>query len=407
MPARSGRALPRYVWSALNADGHPSHGEIEAISAADARVLLGARGLSQVRVSRRRSLGRPAGLADIARFTRQLATMLAAGIPLPQAIALIAASHPNPRLARLFESVGSEVEAGVPLAQALRGHPAAFDALYCKLVEAGEQSGTLDRQLERLALHSESSLALRMRLRAAMRYPAVVLAVALAVMGMLLAFVVPAFRDGFASLPGDAGGASLPALTAAVIALSEAARAWWPLLLGLPLAAAWLARTLLTRLESAQRLRDRWCLRLPVAGALARQAATSRWTRTLSTLLGAGVPLVDALNGTARATGHWSFHDGTLRAAQAVSTGASLTHALRAQHLFDEAMLQMVRVAEDAAALDTLLARYADQAERELDASIGSLAGLVEPLVIVVLGVLIGGMVVAMYLPIFRLAQVF
>lgn len=402
------RAMPRFRWTACDSAGKAASGELHAATQADVRAALRARGLFSIRVTAcPAARGRATGAVDTARFTRQLGTLLQAGIPLLQAIDLLARGHANPRFASLLSAVRDDIASGSSLAQALRSHPQAFDALYCDLVDAGEAGGVLPQQLDRLARQLEASIALRGRLRAALRYPAVLLSVAAVVLAILATAVIPAFRDVFASIASESVDvdAGLPMLTRLVIGGSDAVAAYWPLLLGMPMLAAAVGMRTLRRSETAQRLRDRGTLRLPVVGGVFRKAVTARWTRTLSTLLQSGLPLMDAMEATAHASGNWTYCDGTRRAARAVASGASLSQALRGAGLFDEMLLQMVQIGEQAGAVDTMLARVADANEREVDEALASMTALLEPLIIVVLGVLIGGMVVAMYLPIFRLAQ--
>lgn len=401
-------AMPRFRWTARDGAGKAASGELHAATPADVRAALRVRGLCSIRVSACPApRGRRIGAGDTARFTRQLGTLLHAGIPLLQSIDLIARGHANARFARLLSAVRDDIESGSSLAQALRPHPQVFGPLYCNLVEAGEAGGVLPEQLDRLARQLEASIALRARMRAALRYPAVLLAVAAVVLAILGTAVVPAFKDVFASIAGQGADvdASLPALTRLVIAWSDAMAAYWPVLLGLPVLVAATGMRALRHSERAQRLRDRIALRLPVLGGVLRKAVTARWTRTLSTLLQSGLPLMDAMEATGHASGNWAYCDATRRAAHAVASGASLSQALRGAGLFDEMLLQMVQIGEQAGAVDTMLARVADAHERNIDEAVASMAALFEPLIIVVLGVLIGGMVVAMYLPIFQLAQ--
>lgn len=400
--------MPRFRWTARDSEGKATSGELHAATLDDVRAALRIRGLRSIRVTACPAVrGRRIGAADTARFTRQLGTLLQAGIPLLQSIDLIARGVPNARFARLLAAVRDDIESGSSLAHALRLHPQVFDDLYCNLIDAGEAGGVLPQQLDRLARQLEASIALRARLRAGLRYPAVLLAVAVVVLAILATAVIPSFREVFASIAGQGGqdDIALPAPTRLVIAWSDAMAAYWPMLLGVPMLAAVAGMRLLRYSDAVQRLRDRAVLRLPMIGAVLRKAVTARWTRTLSTLLQSGLPLLDAMEATARAAGNWLYGDATRQAARAVAGGAPLSQALRDAGPFDEMLLQMVQIGEQAGAVDTMLARVADAHERDVDEAVASLAVLFEPLLIVVLGALIGGMVVAMYLPIFQLAQ--
>lgn len=345
----------------------------------------------------------PFRVDDIARFTRQLSTLLDASVPLLPALDIIARGHGDPAWRRLLSQLRGDIESGSGLAQAMRRHPRTFDALYCNLVDAGEQGGALGSMLDRLCACLEQSIALRRQVRAALRYPMVVLAVAAAVMTVLMLFVIPAFKQVFV---GFGAGAQLPAPTQFVIALSDGLVAHWQLLLALP-PLAWLSlRHALRRSAPLRHARDRALLRLPLAGPLLRKAAVARWTRTLATLSAAGTPLVEAMALVAGAAGNRVYRDATRQIERAVRCGASLATAMRASAVFDPMALQMTRIGEESGALDTMLLHVAQCCEREVDEGVAAVAGMIEPLIVVVLGVLIGALVIAMYLPIFKLAQV-
>lgn len=340
---------------------------------------------------------------DTARFTRQLSTLLGAGVPLLPALHIIARGHGEPAWRRLLAQLRGNIESGSSLAQAMRRHPRTFDALYCSLVDAGEQGGALGGMLDRLCAYQEQAIALRRQVRAALRYPLVVLAVAASVTTILMLFVIPAFKQVFV---GFGAGAQLPGLTQFVIALSDGFVAHWQLLLALP-PLAWLGlRHALRRSAPLRHARDRVLLRLPLAGPLLRKAAVARWTRTLATLSAAGTPVVEAMALVAGAAGNRVYRDATRQIERAVRCGASLAAAMRASAVFDPMALQMTRIGEESGALDTMLLHVAQCCEREVDEGVAAVAGMVEPLIVVVLGVLIGGLVIAMYLPIFKLAQV-
>ncbi|WP_265632863.1 type II secretion system F family protein [Cupriavidus cauae] len=340
---------------------------------------------------------------DIARFTRQLSTLLGASVPLLPALDIIARGHGDPAWRRLLAQLRGDIESGSGLAQAMRRHPRTFDALYCSLVDAGEQGGALGGMLDRLCACQEQAIALRRQVRAALRYPLVVLAVAAAVTTILMLFVIPAFKQVFV---GFGAGAQLPTPTQFVIALSDGFVVHWQWLLALP-PLAWLGlRHALGRSPPLRHARDRALLLLPLAGPLLRKAAVARWTRTLATLSAAGTPVVEAMALVAGASGNRVYRDATRQIERAVRCGASLATAMRASAVFDPMALQMTRIGEESGALDTMLLHVAQCCEREVDEGVAAVAGMVEPLIVVVLGVLIGGLVIAMYLPIFKLAQV-
>lgn len=345
--------------------------------------------------------GRRITRKDIVFFTRQLSTTLQAGIPLLQSLDLLARGHANPAITRLLGQIRADIESGASMAQAFRRHPRTFDALYCSLVDAGEQGGVLDVLLERLSLCMEKSLALRSQIRSAMIYPIAVLSVALAATGILMLFVIPAFKDIFASF-----GATLPAPTRMVIGLSDLFVEYWYFLASSPMLSLVLYRRAVRRSEKVQRMRDRWLLCIPVVGSLLRKATLARWSRTLATMFAAGTPLVEAMDPVADTAGNWVYHDATRDIAYSVRAGSSLTSAMHATRVFDSMMLQMTQVGEESGALDSMLMKVAECYEREVDESVAALSSLIEPVIIVVLGMLIGGMVLAMYLPVFGLGQV-
>jgi len=327
--------------------------------------------------------------------------MLQAGVPLLQCFDALGRCHSNARMARLLDGIRADIETGVSLSLAFGRHPRHFTPLYCSLVAAGEAAGMLDLLLERLALHLEKTEAMKSKLRAALTYPAAVVLVALAVVAVIMIFVIPAFESVFASF-----GAELPTPTLWVMRLSAFFVAWWWLglaLLGLGFFAcqrAW------RQSRALQHLMDRWLLRLPVFGALIEKACIARWTRTLSTMFAAGVPLIEALDAVAGTAGNVVYSLATVRVQQQVSDGVSLNRAMAAAGVFPPMLLQMCVIGEESGALDHMLGKAAGFFEDEVDQQLASLASLLEPFIIVTLGVLIGGIVVAMYLPIFQLGQV-
>jgi type IV pilus assembly protein PilC len=391
-----------FEWEGRDRQGKPVRGELRSAGEAAVGAHLRRQGVTVLRVRKRRlPSGRAIRRKDIALFTRQLATLLRAGVPLLRAFDIVARGSANPRLTRLLQGIRSDIETGTSLSAALRRHPQHFSTLYCNSVQAGESGGVLETLLERLALHEEKTLALQGRIRAALFYPVTVLAVSALVLGLILVLVIPAFTEVFQSF-----GADLPAPTRFVIALSDLFVAWWlPLLAllagsALAIAQAW---------RRSPRLRDAaeaLLLKLPVFGALVFKSVLARWTRTLSTLFAAGVPLVEALPSAAAAAGNAVVARATAQARKAVASGTALSAALQATTVFPGLVLQLTAIGEESGALDAMLAKAAEFYENEVDESARGLASLMEPAVIVVLGSLIGGIVVSMYLPVFKLGAI-
>ncbi len=350
---------------------------------------------------RKAARGKTITQKDIAYFTRQLSTMLKAGIPLLQSIDIIARGHANPNFTQLLSDIRFDIESGSSMAAAFRRHPRYFDTLYCNLIDAGEQGGILDSLLERLSLYMEKTIALKSQIKSAMIYPIAVLTVAFAVTVILMLFVIPAFKGVFSSF-----GANLPAPTLVVIAISDFFVTYWYLVIGIPVGAIAFYLRALKKSEKVQRSTDRVMLKLPIFGSLFRKAVIARWTRTLATMFAAGTPLVESMESVAGAAGNWVYYDATREIEQSVRIGTSLTNAMQATHVFDNMVLQMTQIGEESGALDNMLLKVAEFYEREVDDAVAAISSLIEPLIIVVLGVLIGGMVVAMYLPIFKLGQV-
>ena len=402
--AKRAKTPTQYVfeWEGKDRKGKVFTGEMRAETQNDVHGVLRKQGISVTKLKRRRpARGRKITEKDITFFTRQLATMLKAGIPLLQAIDIIGRGHGNPNFTRLLNDIRFDIESGSSMAQAFRRHPRYFDSLYCNLIDAGEQGGILESLLDNLSLYKEKTIALKSKIRSAMIYPIAVLAVAFAVLVVLMLFVIPAFKDVFSSF-----GANLPTPTLLVIAMSDFFTDYWYLILGIPILAIVLYVRALRSSEKVQRITDRFLLRLPIFGPLLRKATIARWTRTLATMFAAGTPLVESMDSVAGAAGSWVYHDATLEIRQAVSIGTSLTNAMQATHVFDNMVLQMAQIGEESGSLDNMLTKVAEFYEREVDDAVAAISSLIEPIIIVVLGVLIGGMVIAMYLPIFKLGQV-
>jgi type IV pilus assembly protein PilC len=327
--------------------------------------------------------------------------MMQAGVPLLQSFDIVGRGHANPNVARLLNNIRTDVETGSSLSAAFRKHPQQFDNLYCNLVEAGEQAGILDKLLERLATYMEKTEAIKSKIKSALMYPISVVLVALVVVAVIMIFVVPAFKEVFASF-----GADLPGPTLMVIAMSEFFVAYWWLMLGTLGGGLYAFIQAWKRNEQVQKLMDRLMLKIPVFGALIEKSCIARWTRTLSTMFAAGVPLVESLNSVGGASGNSVFADATTKIQQEVSSGTSLTAAMTQANVFPSMVLQMCAIGEESGSLDHMLGKAADFFEAEVDDMVGGLSSLMEPIIIVFLGGLIGGIVVAMYLPIFKMGQV-
>jgi len=391
-----------YEWEGKDRQGKPARGEVRAAGENQVQAYLRRQGLVPLKIKKQRLGGGKAIKAkDIALFTRQLATMMQAGVPLLQSFDIVGRGHANPNVARLLNNIRTDVETGSSLSAAFSKHPQQFDNLYCNLVEAGEQAGILDKLLERLATYMEKTEAIKSKIKSALMYPISVVLVALVVVAVIMIFVVPAFKEVFASF-----GADLPGPTLMVIAMSEFFVAYWWLMLGTLGGGLYAFIQAWKRNEQVQKLMDRLMLKIPVFGALIEKSCIARWTRTLSTMFAAGVPLVESLNSVGGASGNSVFSDATTKIQQEVSSGTSLTAAMTQANVFPSMVLQMCAIGEESGSLDHMLGKAADFFEAEVDDMVGGLSSLMEPIIIVFLGGLIGGIVVAMYLPIFKMGQV-
>jgi type IV pilus assembly protein PilC len=391
-----------YLWEGIDRNNRNIRGESKAASETVVTSNLRRQGIRITKLKRQtfRGGGRVSE-KDITFFTRQLATMLRAGVPLLQAFEIVARGHKNPRFARLMMDIKSRVESGSSLSQAFREHPGQFDALYCNLVNAGETAGILDGILDRLATYKEKILAIKSKIKSALFYPISVVTVAIVVVWVIMVFVIPAFKTVFANF-----GANLPAPTLIVIAISDFFVSYWWLMAAIVAGALITFFVLLRRSEAFRYAIDRISLKLPIIGGIVEKATIARWTRTLSTMFAAGVPLVESLDAVAGASGNAVFAAGTRRIQTEVSTGTSLTNAMHNTGLFPSMVLQMTQIGEESGSLDGMLSKVADFFEREVDDAVAALSSLLEPIIIVFLGVVIGGLVVAMYLPIFKLGAV-
>jgi type IV pilus assembly protein PilC len=391
-----------FEWQGKDKNGKIVRGEMRAGGEAMVSASLRRQGILVNKVKKRRtSGGRAIKQKDIAIFTRQLSTMMRAGVPLLQAFDIVARGSSNPKLTKLLLDIRNDVETGTSLSSAFRKHPLYFDSLYCNLVEAGEAGGILDTLLDRLAIYQEKTMAIKNKIKSALIYPVAVLVVAFVVLVIIMMFVIPVFEDVFKSF-----GADLPAPTLAVIAMSKFFRAYWWAIFGFLGGGIYFFLESWKRSENMQRTMDRLLLKVPVFGDLVNKATVARWTRTLSTMFAAGVPLVEALDSVGGASGNAVFKDATEQIQKDVSTGASLTASMDSAGVFPSMVLQMCAIGEESGSLDGMLAKAAEFYEDEVDEAVKGLSTLMEPFIIVILGVLIGGIVVSMYLPIFKLGQV-
>ncbi|QTH72473.1 type II secretion system F family protein [Pseudoalteromonas xiamenensis] len=396
-----------FQWTGISARGKKLEGEMSAQSIALLKAQLRKQGITPLKVKRKQkpflSLGTAEKITakDICVVTRQIATMLTAGVPLIQSLDMIESGTKNKSLAKLIEKVSSDVKAGQPLAAALKQHPRYFDDLYCDLIHSGEQSGALDRIYDRVALYKEKAEALKSKIKKALFYPIAVMVVALIVTSILLVFVVPQFQDIF-----NGFGAELPAFTLMVIAISEFMQEYWWLGLLAIVGFIFAYKEALIKSKAVRNFNDRMILRLPIVGDILKKAAVARYARTLSTTFAAGVPLVDALDSAAGASGNVIYRDAIIEIKAEVSSGNQMNWAMRNSKIFPDMVVQMVSIGEESGSLDNMLAKVASIYEQEVDDAVDGLSSLLEPLIMAVLGVIVGGLIVAMYLPIFQLGSV-
>jgi type IV pilus assembly protein PilC len=404
--ARKAQKLQQFVWEGTDSKGRRLKGDNEAPSAAYVKATLRRQGIKPTKVRKKAKplfkLGRSVKAKDITFATRQLATMIGAGIPVAQSIDAIGRGHENPAMQELLTSIRQDVESGTSLSNALSRYPIHFDRLYTSLVAAGEQSGTLDILLEKVATYKEKMEAIKGKIKAALLYPGAVFTVAVIVVALLLIFVIPQFEQLFQNFGGD-----LPTLTRAVVDMSRWFQDWWWLFFAALIGFIVFMVFTYKRSEKLQFLTDRVLLKLPVLGSIFKKATIARYARTMSTMFGAGVPLVDALESVAWATGNRVYYNGIMQVRNEVSTGRSLEVSMAQTGLFPSMVLQMVATGEESGELELMLMKVAEFFEREVDDAVAALSSLIEPLMIVILGVIVGTMVVAMYLPIFKMAAVF
>ena len=391
-----------FEWVGKDKQGRTIQGELRAEGEAIAQSTLRRQGILVTKIKKRRMRsGKKIKPKDIALFTRQMATMMKAGVPLLQSFDIVGRGNPNPSVTKLLNDIRQDVETGTSLNMAFKKHPMYFDELYCNLVEAGEAAGILEALLDRLATYMEKTEAIKGKIKSALMYPISVLVVAFVVVTLIMIFVIPAFKEVFTSF-----GADLPAPTLMVMGMSEFFVSYWWLIFSVVGGGLYFFLQAWKRSPKVQKFMDRALLKIPIFGVLIDKSCVARWTRTLSTMFAAGVPLVEALDSVGGASGNVVYKEATDKIQNAVSTGTSLAVAMTDANVFPSMVLQMCAIGEESGAIDHMLGKAADFYEAEVDEMVAGLSSLMEPLIIVFLGSIIGGIVVAMYLPIFKLGQV-
>ena len=403
--AATGKATAKefvFEWTGKDRQGKEMRGEMRAAGEAQVQASLRRQGIFMTKLKKRSMrAGKKIKPKDIALFTRQMATMMKAGVPLLQSFDIVGRGNTNPSVSKLLNDIRQDVETGTSLSAAFRKHPMYFDALYCNLIEAGEAAGILETLMDRLATYMEKTEAIKGKIRSALMYPLSVIVVAFIVVTVIMIFVIPAFKEVFTSF-----GADLPAPTLLVMAISEFFVAYWWLIFGMIGGGFYFFMQAWRRSPNMQRFMDRLLLKLPIFGVLVDKSCVARWTRTLSTMFAAGVPLVEALDSVGGASGNSVYKEATDRIQNEVSTGTSLNVAMSNANVFPSMVLQMCAIGEESGSIDHMLGKAADFYEQEVDEMVAGLSSLMEPIIIVFLGGIIGGIVVSMYLPIFKLGQV-
>jgi type IV pilus assembly protein PilC len=394
-----------FVWEGTDKQGRKIKGEMLAAGEAVVRQTLRRQGITVSKVRKQGFLSgaRKITEKDIALFTRQLSTMVRAGVPLLQSFDITSRSHANPALQRLLGAIKTDVESGSSLNQAFRRHPKYFDDLYCNLVEAGEQAGILETVLDRIASYKEKILAIKGKIKSALMYPVIVIVIALVITAGIMIFVIPVFKQLY-----ESSGAELPALTQLVIHISDMFKSWGGAVVFLVLVGG--AITFGQMMRRSKVFKDRveaLSLKIPVFGPLIEKATVARWSRTFASLFAAGVPMVEALESVAGASGNSVFEQATLKLRTDIATGASLTSSLQGGKVFPNMLIQMVSIGEESGSLDSMVEKVADYYEREVDDAVAGISSLMEPIIMVILGSLIGTIVIAMYLPIFKMGSAF
>ena len=391
-----------YAWEGKDKLGKTVRGELRASGEAIVNATLRRQGILVTKLKKKTySSGKKITDKDISLFTRQLATMMKAGVPLLQSFDIVGKGHANPSVSKLLQDIRADVETGTSLNNAFRKYPLYFDALFCNLVGAGEQAGILEDLLTRLAIYKEKTLAIKAKIKSALTYPIAILSIAFIVTAVIMIWVVPAFKQVFTSF-----GADLPGPTLVVMAISDFFVTYWYLIFGSIFGVLYFFFQTWQRSLKMQRFMDRLLLQLPIFGIVIRKATMARWTRTLATMFAAGVPLVEALDSVGGAAGNAVYLDATIKIQSEVTAGTSLTVAMQNADVFPNMVTQMVSIGEESGSLDAMLGKVADFYEDEVDEAVASLSSLMEPLIMAILGVIIGGLVIAMYLPIFKLGAV-
>tara|TARA_R110001583_G_scaffold42735_2_gene135872 strand:+ start:21127 stop:22359 length:1233 start_codon:yes stop_codon:yes gene_type:complete len=397
--------IDTFKWTGINRKGKKISGELQAESAAEIKAELRKQGVNVTKTKKKAkpllSIGNKISPMDIAIVSRQIATMLGAGVPLVQSLQMIAKSNEKAPLRELMSSIANEVASGTPLSQTLRGHPKYFDDLYCDLVDAGEQSGALESIYDRISIYKEKSEVLKSKIKKAMFYPAAVLTVAGLVTMLLLLFVIPQFKDIF-----EGFGAQLPAFTLFVLAISDAVQSYWYIILAIVMVAIFLFKKAHLKSQKVRNNTDKFILKIPVISTILDKAAVARFARTLSTTFAAGIPLVDALISAAGASGNYVYRSAVNNIRSEVMGGMQMNVAMKTTGAFPDMVSQMVMIGEESGDLDGMLSKVADIYEQQVDDAVDALTSLLEPMIMVVLGVVVGGLIVAMYLPIFQLGSV-
>ena len=391
-----------FQWEGRDKGGRTVKGEMRAGGESVVAASLRRRGILATKIKKQSMpRGKKISGKDLALFTRQLSTMMRAGVPLLQCFDIVGRGHANPALGRLLGDIRADVETGTSLNQAFRKYPMHFDALFCNLVAAGEQAGILETLLDRLATYQEKTIAIKGKIKKALFYPIMIIFVAVLVTGIIMVFVIPSFKQVFTSF-----GADLPVPTLMVIALSDFCLKYWYVLLFVPMAGGYFLYQAWQRSPKVQIFVDRMMLKPPVIGPLLQKAAIARWTRTLATTFAAGVPLVEALDSVGPAAGNAVYKEATRQIQGEVNVGTTLAQAMQNSGVFPNMAVQMTSIGEEAGALDSMLNKVADYFEREVDDTVDALSSMLEPMIMVILGGIIGTIVVSIYLPIFKLGQV-
>lgn len=403
--AANNETLKKFIWEGRDERGEKLSGEIDAHNVAAAKAVLRVKKIQIFKIIKKKmplfSSRKKITVKDVTIFTRQLATMLTAGIPLVQSFDIVGKSHPNPKMITLVEKIKAEVEEGHTFSNALQHHPNLFDPLFCSLIGMGEQVGALDKVLDRLASYKEKTETLKAKIKKALIYPAAIVTVALIVTTVILVFVIPQFEELFHGF-----GADLPYPTMIVVSLSKFVTNYWWILLGGIIGTIYSMYFLYTNRPKFRYFIERNSLKLPLFGKMLTKAAVARFARTLSTTFSAGIPIAEALDSVAPATGNIVFESATKQIRHEISHGQQLNRAIQNVKCFPEMVVQMVAIGEESGALDAMLNKVADYYEEEVDNTVDAISTLIEPILMVVLGVIIGGLIIAMYLPIFKMGAV-